>query len=191
MLNIVLFGAPGAGKGTQAAKLVEKYHLVHLSTGDMLRSEIARSTERGIIAKQLIDNGNLAPDSMVVAMIEEKIKEHTSPEGFIFDGFPRTVPQAKMLDSMLLEHGLSVAGMVALSAPENELLHRLLVRGKLSGRADDQNEEVIRNRITVYHEKTAPLVDYYAKQGKHVSTKGTGSIEEIFLNLCTAIERFR
>ncbi|MDR1023653.1 MAG: adenylate kinase [Prevotellaceae bacterium] len=191
MLNIVLFGAPGAGKGTQAAKLVEKYHLVHLSTGDMLRSEIARNTERGIIAKQLIGNGNFVPDSIVVAMIEERIKEHTSPEGFIFDGFPRTVPQAEILDSMLLEHSLSVAGMVALSVPENELVRRLLVRGKLSNRADDQNEEIIRNRISVYHEKTAPLVDYYANQGKHVSTKGTGSIEEIFLNLCTAIEKFR
>jgi adenylate kinase len=191
MLNIVLFGAPGAGKGTQAAKLVEKYHLVHLSTGDMLRSEITRNTERGIIAKRLIDNGNLVPDSMVVAMVEEKIKEHASPEGFIFDGFPRTIPQAEMFDDMLLEHGLGITGMVALSAPEDELVRRLLVRGKQSGRADDQNEEVIRNRIIIYHEKTAPLVDYYAKQGKHVSTKGTGSIEEIFLNLCSAIEKFR
>jgi adenylate kinase len=191
MLNIVLFGAPGAGKGTQAAKLVEKYKLVHLSTGDMLRDEIARCTQRGIIAKQLINNGQLVPDSMVVEMIAEKIVAHKASEGFIFDGFPRTIPQAEMLDSMLPEHGLSVTGMVALNAPEDELVRRLLCRGKCSGRADDQNEEIIRNRIAVYNEKTAPLIEYYAAQGKHVSTKGVGSVEEIFLNLCSAIDKFR
>ncbi|MDR3367428.1 MAG: adenylate kinase [Prevotellaceae bacterium] len=191
MLNIVLFGAPGAGKGTQAAKLVEKYNLVHLSTGDMLRDEIARCTQHGVIAKQLINNGQLVPDSMVVAMIAEKIKAHKASEGFIFDGFPRTIPQAEMLDGMLPEHGLHVTGMIALSAPEDELVHRLLCRGKCSGRADDQNEEVIRKRIAVYHEKTAPLIEYYAAQGKHLSTKGVGNIDEIFLNLCAAIEKFR
>lgn len=191
MLNIVLFGAPGAGKGTQASKLVEKYHLVHLSTGDMLRSEIVRNTERGIVAMRLINKGYLVPDHMVVSMIEEKMQEHSAPEGFIFDGFPRTIPQAEMLDAMLREHSWSVTGMVALSAPEDELVRRLLERGKLSGRADDQNEEIIRNRIAVYHEKTAPLISYYAAQGKHVSTKGVGSIDEIFQNLCTTIERFK
>ncbi|MDR2814675.1 MAG: adenylate kinase [Prevotellaceae bacterium] len=191
MLNIVLFGAPGAGKGTQAAKLVEKYNLVHLSTGDMLRDEIARCTRHGIIAQQLINRGQLAPDSMVVEMIAERIKAHKGAKGFIFDGFPRTIPQAEMLDNMLPEHGLRVTGMIALNAPEDELVHRLLCRGKCSGRADDQNEEVIRNRIAVYHEKTAPLIEYYAAQGKHVSTKGVGSIEEIFLNLCSAIDKLR
>ncbi|MDR0711710.1 MAG: adenylate kinase [Prevotellaceae bacterium] len=191
MLNIVLFGAPGAGKGTQATKLVEKYNLVHLSTGDMLRDEIARRTKYGIIAQQLINNGQLAPDSMVIAMIAEKIIAHKASKGFIFDGFPRTIPQAEMLDSMLPEHGLCVTGMVALSAPEDELVRRLLFRGQRSGRADDQNEEIIRNRIAVYHEKTAPLIEYYAAQGKHVSTKGVGSVDEIFLNLCSAIDNFR
>lgn len=191
MLNIVLFGAPGAGKGTQAAKLVEKYKLVHLSTGEMLRDEIARCTRHGVIARQLIDSGHLAPDSMVVEMIAEKIKAHRAAAGFIFDGFPRTVPQAEMLDSLLPEHGLRVTGMVALTAPEDELVHRLLCRGKCSGRADDRNEEIIRNRIAVYHEKTAPLIEYYAAQGKHLSTKGVGSVEEIFHNLCSAIEKLR
>ncbi|MDR0413951.1 MAG: adenylate kinase [Prevotellaceae bacterium] len=191
MLNIVLFGAPGAGKGTQAAKLIERYNLVHLSTGDMLRREIARGTERGDIAKRLINNGNLAPDNIVMAMIEEKVKEHASSEGFIFDGFPRTIPQAEMLDAMLLEHDLNVTGMIALNVPEDELVRRLLERGKLSGRADDQNEEIIRNRITVYHEKTAPLLSYYAEKGKHVPTKGTGNVDEIFFNLCAAIEQLR
>ncbi|MDR0688033.1 MAG: adenylate kinase [Prevotellaceae bacterium] len=191
MLNIVLLGAPGAGKGTQAARLVEKYKLVHLSTGDMLRDEIARCSKHGIIAKQLINSGQLVPDSMVASMIAEKIKAHRASNGFIFDGFPRTIPQAEMLDSMLPEHGLCVTGMVALSAPEDELVRRLLSRGKCSGRADDQNEEIIRNRIAVYHEKTAPLVGYYAAQGKHVSAKGVGSVEEIFLTLCSAIDKFK
>ncbi len=189
MLNIVLFGAPGAGKGTQAELLLKKYDLVHLSTGDMLRGEIARGTERGKIAQQLIDKGQFVPDRMVVEMVEEKIWANKSAKGFIFDGFPRTIPQAEMLDRMLAENGLHVRLMMTLDAPEDELVKRLLSRGKVSGRPDDQDESIIRNRIVVYHEKTEPLIDYYKSQSKHVPTKGIGSIEEIFNNLCAVIDK--
>jgi adenylate kinase len=189
VLNIVLFGAPGAGKGTQAEKLVQKYGLVHLSTGDMLRSEIARGTERGKQAQQLIDKGNFVPDSMVVEMIEEKIGQNKAAKGFIFDGFPRTIPQAEMLDRMLAEHGLPIHIMITLDAPEDLLVERLLNRGKVSGRADDQNEGVVRDRIAVYHEKTEPLIDYYKAQGKHAPTNGVGSINEIFGHLTEIIDK--
>ncbi len=189
MLNIVLFGAPGAGKGTQAEMLLKKYDLVHLSTGDMLRAEIARGTERGKLAKQLIDKGLFVPDRMVVEMIEEKIWANKSAKGFIFDGFPRTIPQAEMLDRMLAENGLEIHAMMALDAPEDELVKRLLNRGKVSGRPDDQDESIIRDRIVVYNEKTAPLIDFYKTQGKHKPVKGVGTIEEIFNNLCAIVDR--
>lgn len=189
MLNIVLFGAPGAGKGTQAEMLLKKYDLVHLSTGDMLRGEIARGSERGKVVQQLIDRGQFAPDRMVVEMVEEKIQRHKSAQGFIFDGFPRTIPQAEMLDRMLSENGLHIHTMMALDAPEDELVQRLLSRGKVSGRTDDQNEGVIRDRIVVYNEKTAPLIDYYQQQGKHTSVKGVGGVEEIFDRLCATIDK--
>ncbi|MDR3329137.1 MAG: adenylate kinase [Prevotellaceae bacterium] len=188
MLNIVLFGAPGAGKGTQADKLVEKYDLVHLSTGDMLRSEVARQSARSAAIKQLIDKGQLVPDSMVAEMVAEKIGEHRHSNGIIFDGFPRTIPQAEMLDAMLAEQGLHVCGMVALNAPEDELVRRLLERGKYSGRDDDRDDDVVRRRIAVYHEKTAPLMDYYKAQAKYLPVVGVGGIDEIFANLCAAIK---
>jgi adenylate kinase len=191
MLNIVLFGAPGAGKGTQAELLLKKYALIHLSTGDMLRSEISRDTERGKLAKQLIDKGNLVPDSMVVEMIEEKIRQNKSAKGFIFDGFPRTIPQAEMLDRMLTENGLHIHLVAALDNPEDELVRRLLNRGKIPGRADDQNESIIRDRIAVYHEKTAPLIGYYKAQGKYVSVDGTIGIENVFNELCAIIDRIK
>jgi len=191
MLNIILFGAPGAGKGTQAEMLLKKYKLVHLSTGDMLRSEIAHGTERGKLAKQLIDKGSLVPDHMVVEMIEEKIQQNKSAKGFIFDGFPRTTPQAEMLDRMLAENGLHIHTMAALDVPENELVRRLLNRGKISGRADDQNESIIRDRIVVYNEKTAPLIDYYKAQGKYASIDGTIGIENVFGELCAIINKIK
>ncbi len=168
--------------------LLKKYGLVHLSTGDMLRSEIARNTERGRVAQQLIDRGQFVSDRMVVEMVEEEIQRHKFAKGFIFDGFPRTIPQAEMLDRMLNKNGLSIDLMVALDAPEDELVQRLLSRGKVSGRADDQDERIIRDRIEVYNEKTTPLIHYYERQGKHVSVNGTGGIDDVFGELCTIMD---
>jgi len=189
MLNIVLFGAPGAGKGTQADLLVKKYALIHLSTGDMLRSEIATGTERGKQAKRLIDKGSLVPDQMVMEMIEEKMEQNKSAKGFIFDGFPRTIPQAEILDRMLTEKGLQIHLMAELDNPEEELVRRLLNRGKISGRADDQNAGIIRSRIAVYHKKTEPLIGYYKAQGKHAAVDGTIGIENVFNSLCAIIDK--
>ncbi|MDR1225866.1 MAG: adenylate kinase [Prevotellaceae bacterium] len=190
MLNVVVFGGPGSGKGTQAAKLVEKYRLVHLSTGDMLREEIARKTALGAAAAVLIDQGQLVPDEIVAAMIAEKVAAgKANASGFIFDGFPRTIPQAEMLDGLLSEHDLSVGKMISLDAPEDILVERLLVRGKASGRADDQDEKIIRNRIHVYHQKTEPVIEYYAAQKKFISVQGVGSVEEVFGRLCEVVEK--
>jgi adenylate kinase len=190
MLNIVLFGGPGAGKGTQAAKLVEKYKLVHLSTGDMLRDEIARKTELGAAAKMLMDKGQLVPDEMVVAMIAARVANgKKGANGFIFDGFPRTISQAETLDSLLGKQELSISGMVSLDTPEDVLVERLLERGKASGRTDDRDESVIRNRIHVYRQKTEPVVEYYTAQKKFTSVHGVGSVDEIFGKLCEVVEK--
>src|SRR6476661_8473026 len=160
MLNIVLFGPPGAGKGTQSEKLINTFQLIHLSTGDILRAEVAAKTALGIEAKKLMDRGFLVPDEVVIAMIENKIDARPDAKGFIFDGFPRTTNQAEALDKMLLEKGTSITMMVALEVEDDELVRRLLERGKISGRADDQNEAIIRNRIVEYNKKTAPLKEY-------------------------------
>lgn len=189
MLNIVLFGPPGAGKGTQSQKLIDKYRLVHLSTGDILRAEVAAATQLGVEAKKIMDAGGLVPDEVVIGMISSKIDKNLKAEGFIFDGFPRTSAQAKALDKMLNEKGTSVSLMLALQVDNEELTKRLLLRGKESGRADDQNEAIIRNRIAEYNSKTAPLVDYYSAQGKFKSIKGIGSIDEIFESLCSSIDK--
>jgi len=189
MLNIVLFGPPGAGKGTQSQKLIDKYNLVHLSTGDILRGEVTASTSLGIEAKKIMDKGDLVPDEVVIGMISSKIDKNLKADGFIFDGFPRTAAQAKALDEMLNEKGTSVSLMLALEVDNEELTKRLLLRGKDSGRADDQNESIIRNRIAEYNAKTAPLVDYYSSQGKFKSVKGVGSIDEIFSSLCNSIDK--
>jgi adenylate kinase len=188
MLNIVLFGPPGAGKGTQAAKLLEKYHLVHLSTGDILRSELAAQTELGKEAKKFMEKGELVPDSVVIGMIEGKISSNASAKGFIFDGFPRTTAQAKALDEMLSKKGIPITIMLALEVEKEELVKRLLLRGKESGRADDQNPEIIENRIKVYNNETTPVKDFYAAQKKYKGVKGTGSIGDIFGLLCAAID---
>ena len=156
MLNIVLFGPPGAGKGTQSEKLIEKYQLVHLSTGDILRGEIAAGTELGLEAKKLMDEGALVPDEVVIGMISSKLDQNKGVKGFIFDGFPRTTAQAEALDSLLSEKSTSITTMLALEVDTEELTKRLLLRGKDSGRADDQNEEIIRNRISEYNNQTAP-----------------------------------
>ena len=188
MLNIVLFGPPGAGKGTQSQKLIDRYSLVHLSTGDLLRSEIAAGTELGLEAKSLMDQGKLVPDEVVIGMIESKINSNPLAKGFIFDGFPRTVPQAIALESLLNKNSIPVTGMVALEVDDEELTKRILERGKTSGRTDDQNEDLIRNRIDEYNNKTKPVADYYKDQDKFVSVNGVGTIDEIFLELCKAIE---
>ena len=187
MLNLVLFGPPGAGKGTQSQKLIDKYNLVHLSTGDMLRAEIKAETKLGLEAKGLIERGELVPDNVVIGIIAGKLEGNPAAKGFIFDGFPRTVPQAEALDNLLHEKGTSITQMLALEVNEEELTKRLLLRGKDSGRADDQDESIIRNRVNEYNTKTAPLKKYYASQNKLTEVEGIGSVDDIFSALCKAI----
>ena len=193
MLNLVLFGPPGAGKGTQSENLIKKYNLVHLSTGDLLRSQIAAGTELGLRAKQLMDHGLLVPDEVVIGMIENKLEENRSVAamsagGFIFDGFPRTVPQAIALDELLNQHDTSINVMIALVVDSEELTRRLLLRGQTSGRPDDQNEELIRRRVKEYNDKTAHVADYYSQQGKFAAIDGIGTIQDIFQTICQKIE---
>ena len=188
MLNLVLFGPPGAGKGTQAARLVEKYHLVHLSTGDIFRSNIKEGTNLGQLAKSYIDKGALVPDEVTIGMLEAEVNSNSNAKGFIFDGFPRTPAQAEALDAFLSLKGTEVSSMLALEVDENELITRLLERGKSSGRADDQDAGIIKNRIQVYENETAVLKTYYANQNKFFGIEGVGSIESITLGLCKAID---
>lgn len=188
MMNIVLFGPPGAGKGTQATQLKEKYNLVHLSTGDILRNEIQNQTDLGTMAKEFMDKGELVPDEVVINMIEKCLEEHSDAAGFIFDGFPRTTEQAGALDELLHKHGTEIDLMLSLEVDDEELVARIVQRGKDSGREDDKNESVIFNRIITYNKKTAPLKEYYNKQGKYNSIKGVGSIEDVFDRLTSAIE---
>lgn len=188
MLNIVLFGPPGAGKGTQSEKLIEKYGLVHISTGDLLRAERSAGTELGKQANTFIEKGELVPDSVVIGMVKNKIESHQNAPGFIFDGFPRTIAQGEALDKLLAASHQSISVMLSLEVEEDELVARLLNRGKTSGRADDQNEDTIRNRFQVYTSETSPLKDYYAAQGKLQAVNGLGSIDDIFNRLCRAIE---
>ncbi len=187
MLNIVLFGPPGAGKGTQSENLINKYGLVHLSTGDILRTEIARGTDLGKRAKEIMDKGELVGDDIVIGMIESKLDENTNAKGFIFDGFPRTAAQAIALDDLLQKKGTGISGMMALEVDDEELVKRLLIRGEASGRPDDKNEEVIRRRILEYNNKTLPLKNYYNEQGKFHSIDGIGSIDDIFKSLIDRI----
>ena len=191
MLNIVLFGPPGAGKGTQSAKLIETYQLAHLSTGDLLRSEIAGGTELGLKAKGLMDAGLLVPDEVVIGMIDNKLAQNPTAKGFIFDGFPRTIPQAQALDSLLTNRGTGISAMIALEVEEKELISRLLIRGQSSGRTDDQNEELIENRVKEYNTKTAPVASFYKEQNKYFSVYGIGEIEEIFSNLCAIMDKLK
>ncbi len=189
MLNLVLFGPPGAGKGTQAESLISTYDLIHLSTGDLLRTEIGNQTELGMEAKKLMDQGLLVPDEVVIGMIRSKLVNNPDAKGFIFDGFPRTIAQAEALDKLLNERGTSIKSMLSLQVGEEELVTRLLNRGKDSGRPDDKNEEVIRHRIHVYESNTAPLKDYYKAQNKLSSIAGVGEINDITKALCDAIDK--
>ena len=188
MLNIILFGPPGAGKGTQAELLVEKYNLLHLSTGDLLRAERKAETELGKKADEYISKGNLVPDEVVIGMVKNKVAENLEGKGFIFDGFPRTTAQGEALDKMLGEFDLQISALLALKVDEDELTTRLLERGKTSGRADDQNEDTIRNRFKVYNEETSPLIDFYEQKGCYKPVDGVGSIGEIFSNLTQIID---
>ncbi len=188
MLNIVLFGPPGCGKGTQAAKLVSKYGLVHLSTGDIFRANIKGQTELGQLAKSYIDKGQLVPDEVTIKMLEAEADKHPTAGGFIFDGFPRTTTQAEALDKYMASRNTAIHIMLALQVPEEELKRRLLDRGKDSGRPDDQNPEVIQNRINVYNIETAPAKEFYSKQGKYREVDGTPAIEGVFSSLSQEID---
>jgi adenylate kinase len=190
MLNLVLFGPPGAGKGTQSQNLIEKFGLIHLSTGDLLRSEIANGTELGLEAKKLMDEGQLVPDAVVIGMISNKLDANKEAKGFIFDGFPRTVAQAEALDELLTSKKSAISGMIALEVNDDELESRLLLRGKFSGRPDDANPEVIRKRIVEYNTKTAPVAGFYKNQNKFTSINGIGSVEEIFASILAVINTY-
>lgn len=188
MLNIILFGPPGAGKGTQSAKLIEKYDLTHLSTGDVFRYNIKNETELGVLAKSYIDKGELVPDEVTNNMVADFLKRNNNESGFIFDGYPRTIAQGETLDAMLEDLNTEVSMMIALEVDEDELVKRLLERGKSSGRVDDQSEDTIRNRFKVYQEETAPLAVFYSDKEKYMGVHGMGSVDEIFERLCSAIE---
>jgi adenylate kinase len=188
MLNIVLFGPPGAGKGTQSEKLINKYNLVHISTGDLLRNEIANNTELGSAAKNLIDHGLLVPDEIVIGMVQNKLSANIAAPGFIFDGFPRTVAQASALDGLLEELGTSITLMIELDVDTDELIRRLVRRGETSGRADD-NEQTALKRIEVYNNETRPVAEFYKSQEKFYKINGFGGIDEIFNRLTTVINR--
>jgi len=190
MINVVLFGPPGAGKGTQAEFLKEKYKLVHISTGDVFRFNIKNATDLGVLAKSYIDKGQLVPDEVTINMLNAEVDKNKEAKGFIFDGFPRTSAQADALAELLASKQTSVTAMVALEVADEILVERLLERGKTSGRADDADEEVIRNRIKVYYTETAILKDYYEKQNKYYGINGVGSIPEITERISTVLNTF-
>jgi adenylate kinase len=188
MLNLILFGPPGSGKGTQAAKLIEKYNLLHISTGDLFRAEISNGTALGLEAKSYIDKGALVPDSVTVNMLKSKMEQHPDVQGVIFDGFPRTIPQAEALDEMLKSKGTEVSLLLSLKVEDAEIINRIVKRGASSGRTDDTDPEIIQNRINTYKSQTTPVADYYAKSGKTKEVVGVGTVDEIFASLCSEID---
>ncbi len=190
MFNLILFGPPGSGKGTQSVRIAEKYNLVHVSTGDIFRREIKNQSPLGIKVQSIIEKGELVPDELLVDILRLALRQAGNPGGFVFDGFPRTLPQAADLDKLLMETGNQVSLVLALDVDEEEVVTRLLKRAQLEGRKDD-TEDVIRNRMKVYHSQTRPLMEYYEKQGKFVSLLGVGSIDDIFAGICKVIDEKR
>lgn len=190
MLNIVLFGPPGAGKGTQSEKIIAKYHLTHLSTGDLFRKHLGEGTDLGRLAKKYMDEGRLVPDEVVIGMVEDKITHTKDTNGFIFDGFPRTVAQAEALDRLMGKNNIEISGMIALDVKEEILKERIRERGKTSGRSDDQDDSKIETRIRVYLDETLPVATYYEKQGKFTKINGVGTIEGIFEDIQKVIDKF-
>tara|TARA_B100000945_G_scaffold177424_1_gene142284 strand:- start:1 stop:576 length:576 start_codon:yes stop_codon:yes gene_type:complete len=188
MLNIVLFGPPGAGKGTQSEKVLKKYNLVHLSTGDLFRLHLNNETALGLEAKKYMNKGDLVPDEIVIDMVEDKINKSSNVIGFVFDGFPRTINQAIALDNMLEKKNIPIKQMIALKVDEKELIKRIQNRAKTSGREDDKSIEKINNRIQVYNQETKPVADYYKKHDKYSEVDGIGEIDEIFIKLCSKID---
>lgn len=188
MIHLILFGPPGSGKGTQAAHLVDHYGLTHISTGDLFRHEIGQGTPLGLQAKAYMAEGRLVPDEVTIGMLRNKVESTGETRGFIFDGFPRTVAQAEALDSLLAERGEAISGLVTLEVDEEEIVSRILLRGQTSGRADDNDEAIIRNRIAVYHAETSPVADHYAASGRVRRVAGMGSIQDIFQRLTEAID---
>lgn len=188
MINLVLFGPPGAGKGTQAENLITKYNLTHISTGDVFRKNIQEKTELGLLAKSFMDKGQLVPDEVTIDMLKNVVNSQENTKGFIFDGFPRTTPQAKALDEFMTTKNMDISAMIALEVEDSILVERLLNRGKDSGRADDADESIIKNRITEYYNKTAALKDFYGNQNKYFGVDGIGSIDEISNRLYKVID---
>lgn len=189
MFNLILFGPPGSGKGTQSENLIRKYGLKHISTGDLLRSEISRKSALGLEAMKFMDKGQLVPDEVVIGMISSTIDQNPGAKGFLFDGFPRTSVQAEALDKLLELKKSGIEVMLALDVSEEELIKRLVKRGETSGRSDDNNHQVIRARIAEYHTKTTPVAEYYGRENKVVMIKGEGSVDEIFERLCAEIDK--
>jgi len=188
MLNLILFGPPGSGKGTQAERLEEAYNLVHISTGVLFRSEMDEGTELGIRANEYMSRGELVPDEVTIGMLKNKMLSHADAEGFIFDGFPRTAPQAEALDQLLKDMGQQIDALIMLDVPEDEIVKRIVLRGKDSNRPDDSDPEIVRKRFQVYQSKTAPIYDYYNEKGIAFKINGIGSIDDIFQNLCDTID---
>ena len=189
MFNLILFGPPGSGKGTQSDKLVEKYSLIHLSTGNLLRGEIACKTPLGIEAQNFMDKGQLVPDEVVIGIIGNCLDDHKDARGFLFDGFPRTVAQAEALDKLLELKKTSINLVLALEVSDKELARRLINRGKTSGRSDDVDESVIKKRFAVYNNETAPVAEYYKRTKKYQAVRGEGTVDEIFVSICRAIDK--
>lgn len=189
MINLILFGPPGSGKGTQATKLADKYKLVHISTGDLFRYELSNQTPLGTLAKSYMDKGNLVPDEVTINMLKSKMDRHPEANGFIFDGFPRTIPQSEALLNLLRENNTSLTAMIALEVDENEIVNRIKSRSQTSGRADDNDESIIRKRFEVYNAETQPVFQYFEKLGLASAIKGVGDIEDIFAALILKIDR--